>query len=331
FKSYTSSQTFSRVLGLVYSHSNVPSAAAYFREKVNFDDVPDKPPGLSALIPFLSVPPVCSQFSKGVYAIFGFYERRTVNMLTSFCGALHVCFITPSFPVETSNQFVLQLRPELQDALISVIEHYSWQKFVYIYDADRGLSVLQKVLDTAAEKNWQVTAVNILTTTEEGYRVLFQELQKKKERLVVVDCESERLNIILSKVMSAWVSWEGPACGMGRVVSLRYTSALTYDGVRVMAEAFQNLRRQRIDISRRGNAGDCLANPAVPWGQGIDIQRALQQVRFEGLSGNVQFNEKGRRTNYTLHVIEMKHDGIRKVTEKVTKAPASGINSLFFL
>ncbi|KAI6076921.1 Glutamate receptor [Aix galericulata] len=92
----------------------------------------------------------------------------------------------------------------------------------------------------------------------------------------------------------------------------QYTSALTYDGVRVMAEAFQNLRRQRIDISRRGNAGDCLANPAVPWGQGIDIQRALQQVRFEGLSGNVQFNEKGRRTNYTLHVIEMKHDGIRK-------------------
>lgn len=83
-----------------------------------------------------------------------------------------------------------------------------------------GLSVLQKVLDTAAEKNWQVTAVNILTTTEEGYRVLFQELQKKKERLVVVDCESERLNIILSKVVSAWVSWEGPACRMGRVVFL---------------------------------------------------------------------------------------------------------------
>src|SRR4029434_5065216 len=45
-----------------------------------------------------------------------------------------------------------------------------------------------------------------------------------------------------------------------------------------MAPAFQNLRRQRIDISRRGNAGECLANPPAPWGQGIDIQRALQQV-----------------------------------------------------
>lgn len=74
-------------------------------------------------------------------------------MLTSFCGALHVCFITPSFPVETSNQFVLQLRPELQDALISVIEHYSWQKFVYIYDADRGKSYLWgRQLKTVVQK-----------------------------------------------------------------------------------------------------------------------------------------------------------------------------------
>ncbi|XP_055968227.1 glutamate receptor 1 isoform X2 [Sorex fumeus] len=328
----------------------------------------------------------CSQFSKGVYAIFGFYERRTVNMLTSFCGALHVCFITPSFPVDTSNQFVLQLRPELHGALISTLDHYKWQKFVYIYDADRGLSVLQKVLDTAAEKNWQVTAVNVLTTTEEGYRTLFQDLEKKKERLVVVDCESERLSAILgqivkmekngigyhyilanlgfmdmdlsrfkesganvtgfqlvnytdtvpARIMQQWkssdardhtrVDWKRP----------KYTSALTYDGVKVMAEAFQSLRRQRIDISRRGNAGDCLANPAVPWGQGIDIQRALQQVRFEGLTGNVQFNEKGRRTNYTLHVIEMRHDGVRKIgywneddkfVPAATDAQAGGDNS----
>lgn len=58
-------------------------------------------------------------------------------------------------------------------------------------------------MDTAAEKNWQVTAVNILTTTEEGYRMLFQDLEKKKERLVVVDCESERLNAILGQVLKA--------------------------------------------------------------------------------------------------------------------------------
>lgn len=81
---------------------------------------------------------VCSQFSKGVYAIIGLYDRKTVNMLMSFCGALHVCFVTPSFPIETANQFVIQLRPELQDALVGVIEHYGWTKFVYMYSSDSG-------------------------------------------------------------------------------------------------------------------------------------------------------------------------------------------------
>lgn len=97
-------------------------------------------PVLNSLSPlvFLRSLTVCSQFSKGVYAIIGLYDRKTVNMLTSFCGALHVCFITPSFPIETANQFVIQLRPELQDALVGVIEHYGWTKFVYMYSSDSG-------------------------------------------------------------------------------------------------------------------------------------------------------------------------------------------------
>lgn len=66
----------------------------------------------------------------------------------------------------------------------------------------------------------------------------------------------------------------------------QYTSALTYDGVMVMAEAFRNLRRQKVDISRRGNAGDCLANPAAPWNQGIDMERTLKQVRGRSESDN---------------------------------------------
>ncbi|KAM6150892.1 glutamate receptor 1 isoform 3-T3 [Erethizon dorsatum] len=272
----------------------------------------------------------CSQFSKGVYAIFGFYERRTVNMLTSFCGALHVCFITPSFPVDTSNQFVLQLRPELQDALISIIDHYKWQKFVYIYDADRGLSVLQKVLDTAAEKNWQVTAVNILTTTEEGYRMLFQDLEKKKERLVVVDCESERLNAILGQIIKLEKN------GIGYHYILANLGFMDID-LNKFKESGANVTGFQLvnytdtvpaKIMQQWKTSDARDHTRVDWKR--------PKVRFEGLTGNVQFNEKGRRTNYTLHVIEMKHDGIRKIgywneddkfVPAATDAQAGGDNS----
>ncbi|XP_072120188.1 glutamate receptor 1-like isoform X3 [Mobula birostris] len=305
----------------------------------------------------------CSLFARGVYAIFGFYDRKTVNTLSSFCGALHLSFITPSFPVDTSNQFVIQMRPDIQNALLSLIEHYKWQKFVYIYDADRGLSVLQKVLDTAAERNWQVTAVSMETTTEEGFRMLFRDLDKGKDRHVVIDCEAERLSAVMNKIINigkhirgyqyifATLGFLDMDLAMFRYAGanvtgfhmvwphsemvdkllqrwrrldnkeyqgvdrerLKYTSAMTLDGVLVLSEAFKYLRKTRIDIARRGNAGDCLANPAVPWGQGIDIQRALQQVRSEGLTGNIQFDEFGHRTNYTVSVLELKTDGMRKI------------------
>uniref|UniRef100_A0A8C7WLW6 Glutamate receptor, ionotropic, AMPA 1a n=1 Tax=Oryzias sinensis TaxID=183150 RepID=A0A8C7WLW6_9TELE len=283
----------------------------------------------------------CSQFSKGVYAIIGLYDRKTVNMLMSFCGALHVCFVTPSFPIETANQFVIQLRPELQDALVGVIDHYGWTKFVYMYSSDSGLSVLQKVLDTAAERNWQVTSVNVETMTEASFLKVFQDLDKRKEGQIIIDCETERLTGILKKIVEQGKnakSYHYILANLGfldiDLTDLRkggptviillsfikystsstvYTGALTYDGVKVMSMAFQNLRRQRIDISRRGNAGECLANPPAPWGQGIDIQRALQQVRIDGLTGHIQFNEKGRRTNYTVSVMELAPSGPKKV------------------
>ncbi|XP_041800327.1 glutamate receptor 1a isoform X4 [Chelmon rostratus] len=283
-------------------------------------------------------------------------------MLMSFCGALHVCFVTPSFPIETANQFVIQLRPELQDALVGVIDHYGWTKFVYMYSSDSGLSVLQKVLDTAAERNWLVTSVNVETMTEASFLKVFQDLDKRKEGQIIIDCETERLTGILkkiveqgknaksyhyilanlgfldidltdlrkgganitgfqlvnnsepsvSRVVQQWLEFDNKDSKMPKS-GLKYTGALTYDGVKVMSTAFQNLRRQRIDISRRGNAGECLANPPAPWGQGIDIQRALQQVRIDGLTGHIQFNEKGRRTNYTVSVMELAPSGPKKV------------------
>lgn len=82
--------------------------------------------------------PVCSQFSRGVYAIFGFYDKKSVNTITSFCGTLHVSFITPSFPLDGNQQFIIQMRPDIKGPLLSLIEYYKWDKFAYLYDSDRG-------------------------------------------------------------------------------------------------------------------------------------------------------------------------------------------------
>ncbi|XP_049597677.1 glutamate receptor 1 isoform X8 [Syngnathus scovelli] len=304
----------------------------------------------------------CSQLAKGVHALMGVYDQRTVNTVSSFCASLHVSFVTPSSPTLADSPFVLRLRPSLREALMSLLDHFGWRRFVYMYGAHEGVLVLKKVLERAAERGWQVTSVNLDSLNESGFIQLLADLDFKKEYQVVLDCESERLDAILGlisaqrrnlknyqyillnpgfvelnltefhalspnvtgfqlvnwshgsalKVQRDWINFD-PKEGKTTRRALRYAGALTYDGVGVLAAAFQSLRRQRIDVARRGNAGECLGNPPAPWGQGIDIQRALQQVRLDGLTGRIQFDERGRRTNFTLTVMELSRTGPRKV------------------
>uniref|UniRef100_A0A3Q3FWX2 Glutamate ionotropic receptor AMPA type subunit 2 n=1 Tax=Labrus bergylta TaxID=56723 RepID=A0A3Q3FWX2_9LABR len=308
----------------------------------------------------------CSQFSRGVYAIFGFYDKKSVNTITSFCETLHVSFITPSFPAEGMNQFVLQMRPDIKGPLVSLVEYYKWEKFAYLYDSDRGLSTLQVILDTAAEKKWVVTAINVGNLKDErkdeAYRSLFQDLEIRKERRIILDCEQDKVKDIMEQVITIGrhvkgyhyiianlgfvdgdlskiqygganvsgfqiVDFDDPVVAKfdqrwealeekeypGADARIRYTSALTYDAVNVMTEAFRFLHKQRIDMSRRGNSGDCLANPAVPWAQGVEIERALKQVRVDGLTGNIQFDQYGKRINYSVTVMELKNNGPVKI------------------
>uniref|UniRef100_A0AAQ4PRS2 Glutamate receptor n=1 Tax=Gasterosteus aculeatus aculeatus TaxID=481459 RepID=A0AAQ4PRS2_GASAC len=324
----------------------------------------------------------CSQFSRGVYAIFGFYDKKSVNTITSFCETLHVSFITPSFPAEGMNQFVLQMRPDIKGPLVSLVEYYKWEKFAYLYDSDRGLSTLQVILDTAAEKKWVVTAINVGNLKDErkdeAYRSLFQDLEIRKERRIILDCEQDKVRDIMEQVITIGrhvkgyhyiianlgfvdgdlskiqygganvsgfqiVDFDDPAVAKfdqrwealeekeypGADIRIRYTSALTYDAVHVMTEAFRFLHKQSIDMSRRGNSGDCLANPAVPWAQGVEIERALKQVtmviwsfflnqfnlfvRVDGLTGNIQFDQYGKRINYSVTVMELKNSGPVKI------------------
>uniref|UniRef100_A0A8C4HQ38 Glutamate receptor n=1 Tax=Dicentrarchus labrax TaxID=13489 RepID=A0A8C4HQ38_DICLA len=319
-----------------------------------------------------SVQIVCSQYSRGVFAIFGLYDKRSVNTLTSFCGALHISLVTPSFPTEGEGQFTLQLRPSIRGALLSLLDHYDWSRFVFLYDTDRGYAILQAIMERAGQNGWQVRIhTQTHTFNEAAYRRLLEDLDRRQERKYVIDLEPERLQSILEQVILLYqiflqsiflglhnvffflpfsqgfkdISLERFMHGGANVTGFqlvdfsrpiviklmqrwnkldqreypgsesppKYTSSLTYDGVLVMAEAFRTLRRQKIDISRRGNAGDCLANPAAPWNQGIDMERALKQVRIQGLTGNIQFDHYGRRVNYTMDVFELKSNGPRKI------------------
>ncbi|XP_010778358.1 glutamate receptor 4-like [Notothenia coriiceps] len=364
---YTFREALHRPFGL---DSSLLTEAVRWSSKENLLGATESDPNLFvALYDFvasgdntLSITKVCSQYSRGVFAIFGLYDKRSVNTLTSFCGALHISLVTPSFPTEGEAQFTLQLRPSIRGALLSLLDHYDWSRFVFLYDTDRGYAILQAIMERAGQNGWQVSAICVESFNEAAYRRLLEDLDRRQERKYVLDLEPERLQSILEQAVSVGkhvkgyhyivanlgfkdISLERFMHGGANVTGFqlvdfsrpiviklmqrwnkldqreypgsesppKYTSSLTYDGVLVMSEAFRTLRRQKIDISRRGNAGDCLANPAAPWNQGIDMERALKQVRIQGLTGNIQFDHYGRRVNYTMDVFELKSNGPRKI------------------
>ncbi|KXJ81586.1 hypothetical protein RP20_CCG018756 [Aedes albopictus] len=100
-------------------------------------------------------------------------------------------------------------------------------------------------------------------------------------------------------------------------------AALMYDAVYVLVEAFSKIVRKKPDQFRaytmrtsRGQFNvppngtrpiDCNASGrgVQPWEHGDKISRYLRKVEISGLTGDIRFNEDGKRQNYTLHVVEM--------------------------
>ncbi|XP_024891669.1 glutamate receptor 1-like isoform X2 [Temnothorax curvispinosus] len=107
--------------------------------------------------------------------------------------------------------------------------------------------------------------------------------------------------------------------GAGRE-SISAQAALMYDAVFVLVEAFHKYLRKRNDknnmrrVTTSSNQPvngtkplDCYHNRGwvTPWEHGDKISRLLRKVEIEGLTGEIRFNDDGRRQNYTLHVVEM--------------------------
>lgn len=86
-----------------------------------------------------------------------------------------------------------------------------------------GLSVLQRILDTAAERSWQVTSVNLDTLTEAAFIKLLADLDYKKDFQIVIDCELERLNSILNLVKHSYVNQSGQTTDMMTTADTSYS------------------------------------------------------------------------------------------------------------
>ncbi|NXS88937.1 GRIK4 protein, partial [Erpornis zantholeuca] len=86
------------------------------------------------------------------------------------------------------------------------------------------------------------------------------------------------------------------------------SSALLFDAVYAVVTAVQELNRsQEIGVKPLS------CGSAQIWQHGTSLMNYLRMVELEGLTGHIEFNSKGQRSNYALKILQHTRGGFRQI------------------
>ncbi|XP_074972404.1 glutamate receptor ionotropic, kainate 4 isoform X3 [Phalacrocorax aristotelis] len=108
-------------------------------------------------------------------------------------------------------------------------------------------------------------------------------------------------------VQSLNQSWQ-ENCDHAPFTGPALSSALLFDAVYAVVTAVQELNRsQEIGVKPLS------CGSAQIWQHGTSLMNYLRMVELEGLTGHIEFNSKGQRSNYALKILQHTRNGFRQI------------------
>ncbi|XP_077045952.1 glutamate receptor ionotropic, kainate 4 isoform X2 [Agelaius phoeniceus] len=108
-------------------------------------------------------------------------------------------------------------------------------------------------------------------------------------------------------VQSLNQSWQ-ENCDHAPFTGPALSSALLFDAVYAVVTAVQELNRsQEIGVKPLS------CGSAQIWQHGTSLMNYLRMVELEGLTGHIEFNSKGQRSNYALKILQHTRGGFRQI------------------
>ncbi|XP_061919895.1 glutamate receptor ionotropic, kainate 5 isoform X2 [Entelurus aequoreus] len=171
-----------------------------------------------------------------------------------------------------------------------------------IIDANASVSYL--ILKKASELGMTSAFYKYILTTMDFPLLRLDDIVDEQSNIVGFSMFNTTHPFYLEFIRSLNLSWN-EACDLtypGPALS----SALMFDAVHVVVGAVRELNRsQEIGVKPLS-----CTSPQI-WQHGTSLMNYLRMVEYDGLTGHVEFNSKGQRTNYTLRILE-KHRGGHK-------------------
>uniref|UniRef100_A0AAQ6ILY8 Glutamate receptor n=1 Tax=Anabas testudineus TaxID=64144 RepID=A0AAQ6ILY8_ANATE len=168
-----------------------------------------------------------------------------------------------------------------------------------IIDANASVSYL--ILKKASELGMTSAFYKYILTTMDFPLLRLDDIVDEQSNIVGFSMFNTTHPFYLEFIRSLNLSWR-EGCDLtypGPALS----SALMFDAVHVVVGAVRELNRsQEIGVKPLS-----CTSPQI-WQHGTSLMNYLRMVEYDGLTGRVEFNSKGQRTNYTLRILE-KHRG----------------------
>ncbi|XP_024153999.2 glutamate receptor ionotropic, kainate 5 [Oryzias melastigma] len=109
-------------------------------------------------------------------------------------------------------------------------------------------------------------------------------------------------------IRSLNLSWREGCHSISPYPGPALSAALMFDGVHVVVNAVRELNRsQEIGVKPLS-----CTSPLI-WQHGTSLMNYLRMVEYDGLTGHIEFNSKGQRTNYTLKILEKHPAGYKEI------------------
>ncbi|KAM6972997.1 glutamate receptor ionotropic, kainate 4 [Aplochiton taeniatus] len=102
-------------------------------------------------------------------------------------------------------------------------------------------------------------------------------------------------------------SWQ-ENCDHAPFAGTPLSSALLFDAVHAVVAAVQELNR-----SQNVGATQLSCKSSKIWEHGTSLMNYLRMVELEGLTGHIEFDSKGQRSNYVLRIMQNSRDGLRQI------------------
>ncbi|XP_015264870.1 PREDICTED: glutamate receptor ionotropic, kainate 5 [Gekko japonicus] len=187
------------------------------------------------------------------------------------------------------------LLKEIRDDKISTI----------IIDANASISYL--ILKKASELGMTSAFYKYILTTMDFPILHLEGIVDEHSNVLGFSMFNTSHPFYLEFVRSLNMSWR-ENCEVSPYPGPALSAALMFDAVHVVVSAVRELNRsQEIGVK------PLACTSANIWQHGTSLMNYLRMVEYDGLTGRVEFNSKGQRTNYTLRILEKARHGHREV------------------